>query len=92
MGYDLQPAIETLKRSLQNDPECGSYSYALAALLALDGDLEGAWEYLKIAESRGVDGKVLREWMRTNWRKSLSDDTLCETNTQAGKSKRENHS
>jgi hypothetical protein len=70
MGYDLQPAIEALKRSLQNDPDCGSYSYALAALLALDGNLEDASAYLKIAESKGVDGKVLREWMATKSRES----------------------
>jgi|GEM_PF-3559215 lipopolysaccharide biosynthesis regulator YciM len=64
MVYELGPAIEALQRALQRDPSNGIYHYACAALLALDGDLQGAVQHLHRAEQQGVDVTPLREWLR----------------------------
>lgn len=49
--------------AIQKEPNNGPYHYALAALLALDGNLAEARPHLRKAESLGVHVEVLRGWI-----------------------------
>jgi hypothetical protein len=61
---DLQPAIEALHKAIQEQPANGLYHYAMAAILALDGDLEGSRFYMGSAESLGVRVDALKKWIQ----------------------------
>ncbi len=62
----VNEALAALEKALAKEPSNGPFLYAMAALLAIKGKSAQAREYLKKAESLGVDGKILHRWLSAN--------------------------
>lgn len=63
MRDPFKMAIDVLRQSVEERPDDGPLNYALAALLAINGDLDQAQLRMQRAKELGVDTGPLEAWI-----------------------------
>jgi Flp pilus assembly protein TadD len=59
----LSDAVAALRRAIERDPKRGELHYSLAAILAMEGQVEEATPHMEKARLLGVEIQPLLRWM-----------------------------
>jgi len=61
---DLPEAIAALREAIRREPGQGAFHYALAAVLAMEGNPVEATLHMEKARETGVDIQPLSDWIK----------------------------